>query len=226
MEVRRSRAASSRWARGTALLAALVAGVVLSAGSASALSVTVTYQLSANPTHQITTLLGGQPITGLTATVVAPLPTLNASTLTGNASLMSLRLTNSLGTFALKGLPKPGSPCGANGCTWLLTGTVPPDKLTSPTNIGTATKLMTKLNVNFATGKLAFTARQQKGCLYTGCSGAGFTHFTQVQGTEVLRTAVPEPGTPRLLLVSVAVLLGAYLADRAWRRRTSRETTS
>jgi hypothetical protein len=197
-----------------------VAGLVLAAAPARALDVTITYQFNADlsGSFPVSTILAGQRITGLTAKLVAPLPTLNASTLTGAPSLLSLVLSNQNGTFAFPGIPALADVSGGSLASWLRTGAI---ALGHGQGISVYANqhLTTRARIDLAQGTLDFLARQQFVNDSTASTVLFFLLTTQVRGVEVSRTAVPEPGTANLVLGGGILALGAWQARRAWRRR-------
>jgi hypothetical protein len=197
---------------------ALIAGIALSAGPARALPVTITYQFDADLSgiHPISTILAGQHITGLTAKLVAPLPTLNASTLTGAPSLLSLVLSNQNGTFAFPGIPALADVFGGGLASWLRTGAIGFGHFAS---LHATQHLTTRARIDLAQGTLDFLARQRFSDDSTASTVVFFLLTTQVRGVEVSRTVVPEPGTASLVLGGGILALGAWQARRAWRRR-------
>jgi hypothetical protein len=193
-----------------------VAGLVLAAAPARALDVTITYQLGAVLSGS-SIVLNGQTITGLTAKVVAPLPTLNASTLSGTPSLVSLFLTASGSTFAFPGIPALADVSGGALATWLRTGSLPFGH--GLFSYFAHLHLTTRARIDLAQATLDFLARQAGGGVTTASTIGSFFLTTQVRGVEISRTAAPEPGIASLLSAGAALALGASLGRRAWQRR-------
>jgi hypothetical protein len=196
-----------------------VAGLVLAAAPARALDVTITYQFNADlsGSFPVSTILAGQRITGLTAKLVAPLPTLNASTLTGAPSLLSLVLSNQNGTFVFPGIPALADVSGGSLASWLRTGAIALGH--GPGSAVANQHLTTRARIDLAQGTLDFLARQRFDNDSTASTVLFFLLTTQVRGVEVSRTAAPEPGTASLVLGGGILALGAWQARRAWRRR-------
>ena len=139
--------------------------------------------------------------------MVAPLATINGTTLTGIPSLVSLILTNTAGSFVFPGLPD-GSPDSlfAKTAVWNTVGAVPYVSANVTTQNTVAHFLLA--------GTVIFSASQY--------ANPSMTLGAVVRGVEVSRV-VPEPSSSALLL-SVALPFAAYLHWRHRRTRKARES--
>jgi hypothetical protein len=207
------------------LFAVLLAAFAFAPSPAKALSVAIQYELSGS--SGALSLPGLGTPTSLAATAIVNLPTLNATTASGPASLQSLVImgggfTGGSGssstapfTWVFPGLPGAADSCAASLCNWLRTGALPLGHAGAYTPISFTQHLATTLRVNLAAGTLRMFASQWVGA--TGSTGASTLNggaSKTVLGNEISRTAVPEPGTGALVLAVGALALGVQSVRR------------
>ena len=184
-----------------------------------AVPVGITYTLGPGSFNQLGTFLAGAGIAGMSASVTASLPTLNAISPTGPVILNSFKVTGTNGsTFLLTPIAVNLTP-GAQWATRFFPSVVP----TTPI----FTNLYAKRTLVFdwfrpppVAGKTMYFQASQRGTTVSG--GPLVARRVIVFGTEVGRTVVPEPNTAALLGLGLLVLStwggGAALARRGRRR--------
>ncbi len=173
-------------------------------GICPALPVTITYSLAPGSINTLPTFVGGAAIEGMSATLLAQLPTLNAATPSGGVTLLSLKITGThASTFKITDLQLS---VASAYVYYSLMSSIP--------FFPFATQL-SKFSFVFANlggGSFYFTAFQ------SGNTTAPFTYFyAVVPGAEVGR--VPEPSSGSLLLLGLAGIAGGSGALKRFRRQ-------
>jgi len=187
------------WILGLVLLLAPVAVPRAS----SAVQIAITYGFSSSSGTGLPTLLGSNPITGLTATVVANVNTAGTIFTGAAPSLSSIRISTSLGS-ALSWMNATGAILFNSAIAqWINT------VLFSATPSNIFQSMFVSAHLSGTPIRVAF---------YSVTNAAGTTLRSQiVTGNEVSRTIIPEPSLGALVALAIAAGAGVFGAARARR---------